>query len=88
MPDEIIQGVKDALASVKKIPSESIALENTLESLRVDSLDKVMLLFELEKTFDLNIPDESAHQIRTVADIVAGIQQLRAASSADAAAAR
>jgi acyl carrier protein len=82
MPDDIAQAVLETLASVKKIPKESIQLEDTLESLRIDSLDRITLLFELEKVFDLNIPDESAQSIRTVADIVEGIHKLQECRSA------
>ncbi len=85
MSETIAQGVVRTLASVKKIPPESIPLDATLESLRVDSLDKITLLFELEKAFDLNIPDESANSIRTVADIVSGIAALRAGATPEAA---
>lgn len=85
MSEEITRTVVRTLAGVKKIPAETIAIDATLESLRIDSLDKITLLFELEKAFNLNIPDESANSIRTVADIVTGIQALTSASNATAA---
>jgi acyl carrier protein len=77
-----------ALAKVKRIPQESIALDSTLQSLRMDSLDTITLLFELEDAFGVKIPDEAARGIRTVADIVDGIRRLKTqAASAGASAA-
>jgi acyl carrier protein len=65
-----------ALASVKHIARERIALDSSLQDLGVDSLDKVTLLFELEKTFQISIPDEQIGAVRTVGDIVEGISSL------------
>lgn len=74
------------LASVKHIPPETISLEARLEDLKVDSLDRITLLFELEKAFDIAIPDEQLAEVRTVADMVAGVERLVAARKAPPAA--
>ncbi|MBR6048924.1 MAG: acyl carrier protein [Bacteroidales bacterium] len=42
--------------------------------LGADSLDTVELIMELEKEFDLSIPDEAAEKIVTVGDAIAYIE--------------
>ena len=44
------------------------------EQLGADSLDTVELIMELEKEFDIQIPDEDAEKIKTVGDAVAYIE--------------
>jgi acyl carrier protein len=77
MPDSTVEEkVIATLASVKRIPVEQIKLESSLQDLGVDSLDTFTLLFELESKFNISIPDDEARTIRTVSDIVAGVQRI------------
>ena len=48
---------------------------NLVEDLDMDSLDAVEVVMALEDAFDIVIPDEDAEKFRTVADIVAYIEQ-------------
>ena len=49
---------------------------NTLENdLGADSLDAVELIMEMEKEFDITVPDHDAQNIRTVGDIVSYIER-------------
>jgi acyl carrier protein len=81
MPDDLAERVIATLASVKHIPREQIKLESSLADLGFDSLDTISMLFELETTFNVSIPDESARSIRYVHEIVDGIRTLQAAVS-------
>ena len=45
--------------------------------LGADSLDTVELIMELEKEFDLTIPDEAAEKIATVGDAIAFIENAK-----------
>ena len=45
--------------------------------LGADSLDTVELIMELEKEFDLQIPDEDAEKIVTVGDAIAFIENAK-----------
>lgn len=40
------------------------------DDLNADSLDQVELVMELEEAFDIEIPDEQAEKIKTVADAI------------------
>ncbi len=43
---------------------------NFINDLGADSLDTVELIMELEKEFEISIPDDQAEQIQTVQDAV------------------
>ena len=82
MPDEIAEKVISTLATVKRVPPETITPESSLADLGIDSLDTFTLLFELESKFNISIPDDEARNIRTVNDIVAGVRKLVASQGA------
>ena len=48
-----------------------LSLETPLEDLRLDSLDKLSLLFEIEDLFNVAPPDATASQMKCGADILA-----------------
>ena len=48
-----------------------------IDDLGADSLDIVELVMAMEETFDVEIPDEEADNIRTVQDAINYIQQHR-----------
>jgi acyl carrier protein len=83
MPDAVAEKVISTLASVKRIPADTIELNTNLQELGIDSLDVFSLLFELENVFKISIPDDDVRSIRTVNDIVEGIKKLLAASASD-----
>ena len=66
-------------AETQRIPVEMIGPEATFEELKFDSLDGINILFALENEFDINIPDEDARQIKSIPEMVAGIEKLVAA---------
>jgi acyl carrier protein len=82
MSDELIARVTGVIAQTQRIPPESVTIEKTFEELKIDSLDGINILFALEGEFNLDIPDDEAHSIRTVRDLVEGIEKLLAAQSA------
>lgn len=79
MPDGVAEKVLSALAAVKRVPRESISLDSALADLRVDSLDTITLLFELEEHFHLTLPDDVVRSLRTVRQIVEAIEHSLAA---------
>ena len=63
------------IAKQKSIPPDQIRLDSTLEELALDSLDRVSLAFDLEEKYDIEIPEEKLGQIKTVNDMVTGIEE-------------
>jgi acyl carrier protein len=84
MSDELIARVAQVIAKTQRIPAESITIDKTFEELKIDSLDGINILFALEGEFNVDIPDDQAREIRTVRDVVEGIEKLLAAKAARA----
>jgi acyl carrier protein len=76
LSDEVVGTVIGSISRIKKIAPSSISLNSTFEELKMDSLDGLDLLFELEEAFDLTISDERARSLRSVDRIVDEIQKL------------
>jgi len=74
--DQLANRVIGVIARTQRIPPESITLESTFEQLKIDSLDGINIVFELEKEFEIDIPDEGVAGLRSVRDTVAGVRQL------------
>jgi acyl carrier protein len=57
------------------VEKESLVPEaNLLDDLGADSLDVVELVMAIEEEFGIEVPDEDAENIRTVADITSYIE--------------
>src|SRR5580658_3651006 len=84
MSDAVAEKVITTLASVKRIPADTIKLDTNLQDLGIDSLDVFTLLFELENAFKISIPDDDVRSLRTVNDVVEGIKKIIAAAPPDA----
>ncbi len=68
---DTFEEVKAVIADVLKIDSSEITMESRfIEDLKADSMDQFFLIDGFCEKFDLNISDEDARQIRTVADAV------------------
>ena len=74
--DALGKKVIDVIARTQRIPVETITPESTFEQLKIDSLDGINIVFELEKEFDISIPDEGVAGLRSVRETVAGVRQL------------
>jgi acyl carrier protein len=74
--EELAARVAAVIAKTQKIPPESVTIDKTFEELKIDSLDGINILFALEEEFDVDIPDEPANKIRSVREMVRGIEKL------------
>lgn len=84
MSSEIAERTIRVIAATQHIPPESVAIDKTFEELKIDSLDGMNILFAIESEFDISIPDERAPEIRSVRQMVEGIEELLAAKSGTA----
>lgn len=75
--DAIAAPIIDFIANLKSIPPESITPSSTFDELRMDSLDKINLSFEVEERFAIQIPDNALNSLRTVGDVIAGVERLK-----------
>ncbi|QHN02259.1 acyl carrier protein [Granulicella sp. WH15] len=79
--DDVTTRIIELIAKSKSIPVDSITPESTFDELQIDSLDKINLTFEVEDIFSIEIPDDSLNSLRTVADVVDGVNSLLAAKT-------
>ncbi|MCW5961007.1 MAG: hypothetical protein KIS76_12665 [Pyrinomonadaceae bacterium] len=84
MNSDTAQRTIAVIAKFKNMPEDQVTLETQLKDLEMDSLDGLNLIFELEEEFDILIPDDKALTMKSVGEMVEGIDHLR---SGDAAAA-
>jgi acyl carrier protein len=82
--DSIAARVIRVLAETQHIEPSTIRAESTFQELGIDSFDGINVLFAIESEFDIHVPDEAAKQLRSVQDIIDGVEKLSAAK-ADAA---
>ena len=65
-----------AIARQKNLDPASVTEESTLEVLGVSSLDAITIVYEIEDEFDVEVPNEALEGLRTVRDIIEGIEAL------------
>lgn len=71
MSDNIEAKVKEIIINELGVEPEKVTPEASfVEDLGADSLDTVELVMAFEEEFGLEIPDEEAEQLQTVADAI------------------
>jgi acyl carrier protein len=78
VPDHatLVDRVTSVIARTQKLAPETVAIDKSFEELNIDSLDGINILFALEGEFDIDIPDDSARTIRSIREMVDGVEQL------------
>ncbi|MGL6125434.1 MAG: acyl carrier protein [Metamycoplasmataceae bacterium] len=55
---------------VKKRTNKKISISTDIRSIGLDSLDLVEIVMEIEKEFDIKIPDEKLTNIKNIDDLI------------------
>ena len=67
--------LQNIIAEVLNIDAEEISMDSTfIDDLGADSLDLFQIIMGIEEEFDIEIPNEEAEKISTVADAVEQIK--------------
>ena len=67
--------LQNIIAEVLNIDAEEITMDSTfIDDLGADSLDVFQIIMGIEEEFDIEIPNEEAEKISTVADAVEQIK--------------
>lgn len=67
--------LQNIIAEVLNIDAEDISMDSTfVDDLGADSLDVFQIIMGIEEEFDIEIPNEEAEKITTVADAVEQIK--------------
>jgi acyl carrier protein len=68
--------VLKVIATSKRVPLEGLNPDSSFESLGIDSLDRLNILFDLESEFNVEIKDEEAQHIENIHEMIDGITRL------------
>lgn len=83
--DDIAARIIELVAQSRNLPTSAVSLDTTFDELQIDSLDKINLTFAVEEMFSIEIPDDSLNSLKTVGDVVRGVEKLRTMTPPDAA---
>ena len=72
-PRDVEERVLKVIALTKRVPRETVTLDSSFESLGIDSLDRLNILFDLESEFDIEINDEDAKRVENIPQMIAGV---------------
>ncbi len=75
MATEIYDRVKALFMDKFELKEDALTPEATLESLGLDSLDKIEFMFSIEDEFKISFPDRKV-EINTVKDVIEIIEKL------------
>lgn len=67
----VFEKIAGIISDKMDIDVADIKMDSTFESLKIDSLDMVEIVMDIEEAFDVSIED--AENLKTVADLVAFI---------------
>jgi acyl carrier protein len=76
--DDVESRIIELVAKSKNLPVSAVHMDSTFDELQVDSLDKINLSFAVEEMFSIEIPDDNLNSLKTVGDVVRGVETLRA----------
>ena len=75
-----LERLQRILADKFSVPAEKVLPEAPLESLGLDSLDLIEVLFEVEEEFNIRVPQDGSQALRaaTVQSIIDSIEKAQA----------
>jgi acyl carrier protein len=82
MDSDVARRVTRVLAEMQKLDVSRITPESTFEELGIDSFDGVNILFAIENEFHIHVPDDDAKGLRSVGQMIDGVEKLVAARAA------
>lgn len=78
MSDSIESQVKDIIVEQLGVEPEKVTSEaRFIEDLGADSLDIVELVMAFEEKFDIEVPNEDAEGLKSVADVISYIRKAK-----------
>jgi acyl carrier protein len=69
----VYEKIVEIIADKMDIDASDISMDATFENLKIDSLDMVEIVMDIEEEFDISI--EEAENLKTVADLVNFIEE-------------
>ncbi|MFR4416558.1 MAG: acyl carrier protein [Akkermansia sp.] len=76
--NSIEEKVRSIIVEQLGVESDKVTADaKFIEELGADSLDTVELVMAFEENFDIEVPDEEAEKLQSVADVVAYIEKVQ-----------
>ncbi len=79
MAEPVAPTIIALIAKSKQLDPATLTPATTFDELEIDSLDKINLTFEVEELYNIAIPDNSLNSLRTIGDVITGVEALLAA---------
>jgi acyl carrier protein len=81
MSDSVDNEVLDILARHAQLERDKVTLSTEMDSIGVDSLTMVEIIYDLEERYDIDIPDpdfvgDQSKQFKTPADVVRVVKEM------------
>ncbi|MBC2576105.1 acyl carrier protein [Peptostreptococcus canis] len=75
----MFEKIKEIIVEQLNLDDDSVITMDTdlMEDLDADSLDAVEIIMNIEEEFDIKIPDEDIEGVRTIADIINFLEELK-----------
>lgn len=82
MDGDIQTRVIALIAETQHVPADTIKIDKTFEELNIDSLDAINIVFAVEEEFAVRISDDQLMSLRSIRDVVEGLEKLLNAKAA------
>lgn len=74
---EIESKVLDIVAKECRLDRESLTLDSRIEDLKIESIDLMQTIFQIEEAFDIYVPQEGeSFQMTTLRDVTDAVTRL------------
>lgn len=74
---EIESKVLDIVAKECRLDRESLTLDSRIEDLKIESIDLMQTIFQIEEAFDIYVPQENENfQMTTLRDVTDAVTKL------------
>ena len=76
--DRVIKTITKApgLEPGEDLTASDSVLDKSFEELKLDSLDLVNIVYAIEEEFDIDVQDEQVYELRTLRDVIEGVEKL------------
>ena len=74
-PDIATRVIK-CVVDTQHLDPARVTIDSTFQELEIDSLAGINILFAVEQEFNITVPDDEAQKVRTVRELMEGVQKL------------
>jgi acyl carrier protein len=76
--NDVASRVIRVIAKTQHRDPSTFSADSTFEEMKIDSLDGINIVFAVENEFGVDVPDEAMKALRSVRDVIDGVERLLA----------